>query len=74
MNDYPECEKLSALADQMNHISEFLEHSGYVLCEYPGDTQWPRPVNKTISKIVHEYLELDENKLEQERQHMLANL
>lgn len=75
--EYPECEKLSAVSDERRTLSEFfewLESRGMLLCTYEPDFQIPWPVTKSNDTLIYEFLEIDPKKLDQERRAMLASL
>lgn len=78
----PECEKLSAVAEKSNSIGEFLdwlrEERNLVICEwYDGEN--PKDLSPaayyqtqiSIETLLAEYLEIDLNKVEQERMALL---
>ncbi len=72
MSDYPEHDKLRHVKDESQAIGEFLDFGGYVLGEYiDGRLQ---PVHGSISRILAEYFEIDEKKIEQEKRQMLDKL
>lgn len=76
---YPECEKLGASIRERNAIVEFLEwasqEKGARLCNVPrgdyGAIGW-HPLTENAQTLAHEFLEIDETKLEAERRAMLA--
>ncbi len=83
MSDYPEHDKLRHVKDESQAIGEFLDFGGYVLAEWHDPT--PReltegykrqlaPTHQPISRILAEYFEIDENKIEQEKRQMLDKL
>lgn len=75
---YPEHEKLKLISDQSDTIGEFLESAGYVLAQYQ-DVEGYRdpmllPVSTTTQQILANYFEIDLKKIQQEKQHMLAQI
>lgn len=86
---YPEHTKLRAVADESQAIGEFIESSGYVLCELrtfiepiddePGGRTFetePRLVlvGKPIQQILADYFEIDLDKIEFEKRAILDTL
>lgn len=71
---YPEHAKLRKIHDKSQAIGEFLEFSGYELCEYKEDTDEFEPVPWRIEGILAKYFEIDLDVLEQEKQTMLEEL
>lgn len=75
---YPECEKLSAVRPEMMKITtfvEWLEEQGIKLCS-PDDgggmfSSGYAPVSESVEKILHRYFEIDPKKLEDERRLIL---
>lgn len=72
MSQYPEHEKLHEIADESYAIGAFLDTCGYTLCESDGNRF--RPTMKTIQTILAEYFDIDQNRLEQEKQRMLQDM
>jgi len=76
MSDYPEHDKLSAVADKTQAIGEFfewLESKGIFLARYVEGSNYPRHVHG-FRDLLAEWAGIDENKLEAEKRQMLANL
>jgi len=86
---YPEHEKQAAVKDAAQAIGEFLDFSGYMLCEMrtfiepslcgrPGLTYEtePRlaPVGRSIQAVLAAYFEIDLDKLEAEKRAMIDEL
>lgn len=71
---YPECEKLGASIRERNAIVEFLDwaanEKGARLCNTPIGVNW-HPVFENAQTLAHEFLEIDETKLEAERRTMI---
>ena len=77
VSENPECEKLSSDSDERRTFSEFfewLESQGMFLCQYEEDSHLPWPVNGSNDRLIYKFLEIDQDKLEQERRAMLAVL
>ena len=77
MNEYPEHEKLKLIQDQSRAVGDFLEWCGgedLVLAEYDEDGTRLFPVHTSISDLLARHFEIDQNKLEREKRHMLENL
>lgn len=87
VEQYPEHEKLRAVADESQAIGEFLETAGYTLCELrtfteplddAGNTYETRPrlapIAKGIQQILADYFEIDLAKIEAEKRAMLDAL
>lgn len=80
-NQYPEHEKLQKIQDQSQMIGDFLswlqEEKGLSLCSYQGEKHkidlWC-PTDANTSKLLADYFEIDEKKLEEEKQKMLQEL
>lgn len=72
---YPEHDKMYDVKELSQAIGEFLEMSGYDLCEPTGRDYIPYvPVNKSITEILAEWFEIDLDKLEKEKRQMLEQL
>lgn len=76
--EYPECEKLSAVADKRTVVLDFIEwcrENGIHLMHSIGDRypEW-RHITQSPVRLSHQYLEIDDVKLEQERRHMIDSL
>lgn len=75
MADYPEHEKLKAVKDRSQCVGEFIEWLGennMAVCEFTGgniDHWWP--TGKPIRKLLAQFFEIDEEKLEAEKRQML---
>jgi hypothetical protein len=74
--NYTECEKLKELETDVVILTEFINHSGYILAHspagVPGDYLYAE--NNTVQEVVYDYLDIDAKQLEVERRHMLENL
>lgn len=80
-NEYPMCEKLSSLGDQVQGIMEFMDYlseNGYLITEYKKyddcDEEQIVPVTKSRETLAHECYGIDEKQLEKERQAMLDEM
>ena len=74
MSDYPEHDKLHAIADQTQAIGEFmewLEGKGIFLARYVKGSNFPRHVHG-IRDLLAEWAGIDQDKLETEKRQMLA--
>lgn len=75
---YPEHEKLKEVHEECDTIGVFLDSSQYVLAEYVTfeghDRATLTPVSKSISAILAEYFDIDQQKLEAEKRQMLDNI
>lgn len=73
MTDYPEHEKLKAIAAESQIIGEFLDTCGYVLAEWlPGRIEDRLvPVSKSIEQVLGDHFGIDLTVLEQEKLAML---
>lgn len=83
--DTPQCDKLSAIRGEMIIIRNFLEWLGedvhpmrwgerarlYIANWHPGHS-WPDAHHEQIEQILQRYFEIDPEKLEIERQELLA--
>lgn len=75
---WPEHTKMRAVQDKSQVIGEFLENTDYILSQYDQnngggeDLLWP--VTKTTEQILADYFGIDLDKIEAERQQMLAAL
>lgn len=75
--NYPESWKLSRTASERDAIVEFLEWAAREksahLCLHPlaGDSNQFHPLHTTAQALAHEFLGIDEAKLEAERRAML---
>lgn len=76
MNEYPECEKMAAIREKSQGIGEFLDwlsERGIILASYYEEAGLsPRHTN--IEQLLAEYFNIDLNKVEKEKQAMLAEL
>jgi hypothetical protein len=63
VSEYPEHEKLSAVAGESEIIGTFLEESGYILAEYHDVEGFAEarlsPVQKSIEQILADYFHID---------------
>ena len=76
MSDYPEHDKLRAIADQTQAIGEFiewLEGKGIFLARYVEGSNYPRHVHG-FRDLLAEWADIDQDKLEAENRQMLASL
>lgn len=71
---YPEHAKLRKIHDKSQVIGEFLDFSGYDLCEFDPSTGDLEPVSGRIEEILAKYFEIDLDAPEQEKQTMLEEL
>ena len=70
----PECEKLSAVADESNNIGDFLDwldNKGFLFCKYDKYEESYYPTYPDTQKLLAEYFNIDLNKVEQERRALL---
>lgn len=82
MSKYPEHEKLKKVKDEKNLIGDFLDwlrsDTDRVIAEYVdvGEFEDERLMVKSesISDILADYYDIDQEKLEQEKQQMLESL
>lgn len=78
MTEYPEHEKLSKVSQKSQACGEFLDwlyQQGYHLCSISDgyeDTYVPTP--KPVRRLLAEYFEIDEEKIETEKRAMMAEL
>lgn len=75
--EYPECEKLASLRYERSTLSDFFEwlgNQGMFLHRYEGDSDRPWPITTSTDRLIMQFLEIDEDRLEQERRAMLAGL
>lgn len=81
--DFPEHEKITAVKDESQAIGEFIESSGYRLCEWSEEADLCDcgdyipgyvPVAGTIETILAKYFKIDLDKIEQEKRAMLEAL
>lgn len=72
---YPEHEKLKLISDKSMAIGEFvdvfLQKKGINLCSYDKEEQEFYMDRTPITKLLAEFFQIDLNKLEEEKQHML---
>lgn len=75
---YPECEKLSRLADKRTIILDFIEwlaeRDMHIMVQRDPDYEDYRHLTQSREALSHQYLEIDDNKLEQERRAMIEEL
>lgn len=77
MTEYPECEKLSAVSNERSTLDDFFEwlgSRGMFLCQYVDGSQRPWPVTASNTTLIMQFLEIDKDKLDQERRAMIAEL
>jgi hypothetical protein len=74
----PELDKMEAVQEQSQTIGEFLEWlngKGISLCKL-GTADWEQnfhfPIHDSTEKLLAEYFDIDLNKVEQEKQVLLA--
>jgi len=74
MSEYPECEKLHKVKDQSFIIGQFLEwlQEDYAVARWDGNDLFPD--HPGIEKLIAEYFNIDLNKVEKEKQEILAEL
>lgn len=75
--EYPECEKLSAVSDERRTLSDFiewLESKNLWICDGPGELNHYYPVSASGASLIMQFLEIDQDNLEQERRAMIAGL
>lgn len=76
--DYPECEKLGRVHEQIVTITQFMEwlsSEHVMLGKYLAD--WAesfQPISENTDQLLYRYFEIDPQKLEQERRAMLEKL
>jgi hypothetical protein len=75
VSEYPEHDKLQAVADQSEIIGAFIEESGFILAEYRDiegfAEQRLSPVQKSIDQILADYFKIDLTVLGREKVKML---
>lgn len=78
MSNFPEHDKLSAVADQSQAIGEFVdwmaEHHDAGFKVWAEDNYGYRPVGISIHKLLAEFFEIDDLALENEKRAMLEQL
>ena len=74
MEQYPEHAKMILINDQSQAVGEFLETSGYMLCEFDEGTHEWMPVNKTVERMLADHFGIDLDKIEAEKRAMLESL
>ena len=77
---YPEHEKLRTIADQSQAIHDFLERTGYTLCEWVeiapedvdecGESSYV-PVVTSLDKLLAKFFGIDLDVIEREKRQML---
>ena len=76
MTEYPEHEKLKALAGANQVVGNFIEwlgENGYVIARYdPHDRLYP--AYERLDKLIADHFEINEQRLEEEKLAMLASL
>ena len=79
MSDYPEHDKLKLVADKSQAIGEFIEWLAeegrgiYLAVPHPFG-EGLVPANKSITRLLAEFFEIDLDKIETEKRAMLDNL
>lgn len=75
---YPECEKMAAVKDQSQIISEFLEWMQHeqklIICVYSDYSRKYIPVDTTFEKLLAKFFEIDLDKIEEEQRYMLDEI
>jgi hypothetical protein len=71
---YPMHAKVDKVKVERQAIGEFIEHGGYVLCEYKMNGIDLRTVRMSINQVLAKYFEIDMKLLEAEKQAMLKTL
>lgn len=81
MNDYPEHDRLSAVADESQAIGAFLDwltsEAGYRIIRWVDDPDYNEPVPvgwDGITKTLARYFNIDLVKIEREKEQMLERL
>lgn len=73
--EYPEHEKLKKVQKESQACGSLLEwlqsEKGILFRKWDEEDEMEVPVNRTITDILSEYFEIDQNKLEQEKLAML---
>lgn len=72
--NYPEHEKLSAVREQSQAIGEFLDTSGYTLCEWHDEGAEFYPVHASIERVLAAYFDINLDEIETEKRQMLDAL
>lgn len=68
---FPESEKVAAAADDAQAIGEFLDWLQAVYGHTVGEDGPEGRLPKPVRALLHEYYEVDEERLEEERRYML---
>lgn len=74
---YPEHEKLKLIKSRSKEVVDFwhwLDVKGYILCQHVGKEQEIAPAIKPFQILLHEYFEIDINKLGEEKDAMVAEM
>lgn len=74
---YPEHEKLKALNGHNQAVGEFLDwlsENGYVIAKWDGRGDRLVPTNEGFTTLMARHFEIDERRLEDEKQQMLDSL
>jgi len=74
MSDYPECDKLSKVKDESQIIGEFLDWcstQGVHLATYYEERGLVAD-RRSIEQVLADYFDIDLDKVEEEKQHILA--
>lgn len=75
MSKYPECDRLIAVSEESNKISEFLDwlsYKHYYIAEECGNLGSLVRVSESIQQLLANYFEIDLKKVEYERRSLLA--
>jgi hypothetical protein len=67
---YTEHAKLEKVKDQSQAIGEFLDGCGYLLAQYNQFDELV-PIRLSTEKVLADYFEIDLERLEKEKRHML---
>lgn len=78
VSEYPEHDKLTAVAAESEMIGTFLEESGFILAEYRDVEGFAEsrllPVQRSIQQILADYFKIDLQELNKEKDRMLESL
>jgi hypothetical protein len=78
VSDFPEHEKLQAVADESQAVGEFLDiglaQQGLVLAEYHEGSGLLYPSHRTVEDVLASYFGIDRDRLEAEKRQMLEML
>jgi len=71
---YPEAAKMLEVREKSQTIGAFIDDSGYSLCIYSETQNVYLPIRKSIEQILADYFGIDLDKVEKERQQILATV